>query len=102
MKATAEMQMMADLPTCRTNVHQQPFAHTGVDRFGPIMVKHRRSYDKRYGCLFTCLSSRSIHLEVLHAMTVDSFLMAFDRFRSRRGQVDHLYSNNGTNFCGSR
>ena len=99
MKATAEMQMMADLPTCRTSVHQQRFAHTGVGCFGPIMVKHRRFYAKRYGCLFTCLSSRSIHLEVLHAMTTDFFLMAFDRFRSRRGQVDHLYSDNGTNFA---
>ena len=98
MKATAEMQMMADLSTCRTSVHQQPFAHTGVDCFGPIMVKHSRSYAKRYGCLFTCLSSRKIHLEVLNAMTTDSFLMGFDRFRSRRGQVDHLYSDNGTNF----
>ena len=44
------------------------------------------------------LMIRSIHLEVLHAMTADSFFMAFDRFRSRRGQVDHLYSDNGTNF----
>ena len=97
-KATAEMQMMADLPTSRISVHQQPFAHFGVDCFGPIMVKHSRSYAKRYGCLLTCLSSRWMHLEVLHAMTADSFLMAFERFRSRRGQVDHLYSDDGTNF----
>ena len=97
-KTTAEMQMMVDLLTCRTSVHQQPFAHTGVDCFGPIMVKHARSYDKRHGCLFTCLFSRLIHLEALHAMTADLFLMVFDRFQSRRGQVEHLYSHNGINF----
>ena len=89
---------MADLPACRIETHCHPFSHTGVDVFGPIMVKHGRSHVKRYGCIFTCLSSRAIHLEIVHSMTADSFLMAFDRFRSRRGQVDHLYSDNGTNF----
>ena len=98
LKAVPRRQIMADLPACRIETHCHPFSHTGVDVFGPIMVKHGRSHVKRYGCIFTCLSSRAIHLEIVHSMTADSFLMAFDRFRSRRGQVDHLYSDNGTNF----
>ena len=36
---------------------------------GFIMVKHGRSYAKRHGCLFSCLSFRSIHLEVLQYTT---------------------------------
>ena len=31
-------------------------------------------------------------------MTADLFLMAFNQFRRQRGQVDHLFSDNGTNF----
>ena len=98
LRSLPEQQLMAELPDCRIQPHRQPFSSTGTDCFGPFMVKQGRSLVKRYGCIFTCLSSRAIHLEVLHSLSADSFLMAFDRFRSRRGQVDHLYSDNGTNF----
>jgi len=42
-----------------------------------------------------------VHLEVAHALTVDSFLNAFRRFPSRRGKVHTLFSENGTNFVGA-
>ena len=68
-----------------------PFTFVGVDYFGPIMVRQGRSQVKRYGCLFTCLTMRAVHIEIAH-------LFAFSRFINRRGQPSHVYSDNGTNF----
>lgn len=91
-------QIMAPLPAVRVTPNKPPFSATGVDYFGPIYVKQGRSEVKRYGCLFTCLATRAVHLEVAHSMTTDSFLGALHRFISRRGQPDIMYSDNGTNF----
>ena len=91
-------QFMAPLPTARVTPDKPPFSSTGVDYFGPIYVKQGRSRVKRYGCLFTCLATRAIHIEIAHSMTTDSFLGALQRFISRRGKPDVLHSDNGTNF----
>ena len=56
---------------------------------------------KRYGVLFTCLSSRAIHLEVSNSLTTDSFLNSYCRFVGRRGPVRQLRSDQGTNFIGA-
>ena len=94
-------QRMADLPDDRTTPGEPPFTHTGVDVFGPFLVKRGRCELKRYGCLFTCLTIRAIHIEVLYSLETDSFLQAFQRFICRRGQVKVIRSDNGTNFVGA-
>ena len=99
--AKPETQMMSDLPLARLQVNESPFTHTGVDYFGPIMVKQRRSELKRYGCIMTCMTTRAIHLEVAPDLTTSSFLNALRRFISRRGNIQHLYSDNGSNFVGA-
>ena len=57
-------QKMADLPEERTDP-SPPFTHTGMDCFGPIIVKNGRREMKRYGLLLTCFSSRAVHIEML-------------------------------------
>ena len=47
--ASVSKQLMADLPNCRLQFDQPPFSSTGVDYFGPILVKQRRSTVKHYG-----------------------------------------------------
>ena len=89
---------MADLPKARVEVDLPPFSNTGIDYFGPIAVKYRRGTVKRWGCLFTCMVTRAVHIEVAHDMTADSFLMAFHRFVARRGKPNVVYSDNGSNF----
>ncbi|CAG2212564.1 unnamed protein product [Mytilus edulis] len=73
-----------------------PFT-VGIDYFGPLNDKVGRSVVKRYGCLFTCLTTRAVHIEVAHSLTTDSFISAFQRFTSRRGIPEKVYSDNGTN-----
>ncbi|VDP84881.1 unnamed protein product, partial [Schistosoma mattheei] len=65
------------------------------------MVKHGRRTEKRYGCVFTCLRLRAVHLEVAYSFTTDSFIMALMWFISRRGHPKEIYSDNGSNLVGA-
>ena len=56
------------------------FTFSVVDYFGPWHIKEGRRELKRYGILYTCLSSRAIHLEVSNTLTTDSFLDVYRRF----------------------
>ena len=60
--AKPEVQVMANLPLARLEAEEPPFTHSGIDYFGPIMVKHGRSELKKYGCILTCMIVRAIHL----------------------------------------
>lgn len=62
------------------------------------MVKIGRRREKRWGALFTCLSTRAIHIELASSLTTDSAIMAIQRFIGRRGVPGTFYSDNGTNF----
>ena len=99
--AKLEVQIMADLSPEQLEAEEQSFTHTGVDYFGPIMVKHGRSKLKRYGCIMTCMTVRAVHLEVAPDLTTSSFINALRRFIARRGTVKYLYSDNGSNFVGA-
>ncbi|CAH8656984.1 unnamed protein product [Dicrocoelium dendriticum] len=100
-KAQPCEQQMAPLIEDRCMAYQPAFTAVGVDYFGPLLVKEKRTTGKRYGCIFTCLSVRAVHIEITHAMDTDSFLCAFSRFVSRRGVPLRVYSDNGQNFRGA-
>jgi hypothetical protein len=90
-------QIMANLPIERLTANVPPFTYSGVDFFGPLTVKVGRHTEKRYGCLFTCLVSRAVHIEITHNLNTDSFLGALDRFICRRGRPKKIMSDRGTN-----
>ncbi|XP_043227504.1 uncharacterized protein LOC122384292 [Amphibalanus amphitrite] len=92
-------QKMADLPEERVG-QMEPFTYSGCDCFGPFIIKERRSELKRWGIVFTCMSSRAVHLETLNSLTADAFINAYRRFVSRRGPVRKLFCDNATNFIG--
>ena len=93
---------MADLPADRVTPGEPPFSKVGVDYFGPLVVKRGRTEYKRYGCLFTCLVTRAVHIEVAHTLESDSFIQALQRFIARRGEPKEIRSDNGSNFVGAR
>ena len=92
---------MGALPDGRTAAFARPFTHCGMDYFGPLEVTVGRRREKRYGVIFTCLTTRAVHLELAHDLTTDSTIMAIRRMSSRRGQPGVLYSDNGTNLRGA-
>ena len=93
-------QMMALLPRPRVVSSIKAFDRIGVDYEGPYLTKQGRgkSRAKRYLCLFTCLVTRAVHLELAYALDTDSFMNVFTRMVSRRGTPSYIISANGINF----
>ena len=91
---------MAPLPDIRLKMSLRPFTNAAVDYAGPFITILGRSIRraKRYLCLFTCLNTRAIHLEMSFKMDTDSFLNAFSRMANRRGLPEVTFSDNGGNF----
>ncbi|XP_071943813.1 uncharacterized protein [Antedon mediterranea] len=102
LRARTETQMMGNLPEARVKSNETPFNRVGIDYFGPFIIKRARSELKRYGCIFTCLATRAIHLEVSHSLDTDSFINALQRFITRRGEPAEIRSDNGTNLVGAQ
>ena len=92
---------MGDLPTNRTET-APPFTYSAVDYFGPFRIKEGRREVKRYGVLFTCMSSRAVHIETSNSLETDSYINALHRFLAQRGPVRKISSDRGTNFVGAR
>ena len=92
---------MGNLPKERLAVNTPPFFNTGIDYFGPIYVKVLRSRAKRWGCVFTCMTTRAIHLEVSESLDTDSFINTLERFINRRGYPNTILSDCGSNFKGA-
>lgn len=98
-------QKMADLPPDRLST-EPPFTYVGLDVFGPWTVTTRRTRggqanSKRWAVLFTCMSTRAVHIELIEAMDTSSFINALRRFFALRGPVKQIRSDCGTNFTGA-
>ena len=93
-------QKMADLPPERLQAYEPAFTTVGIDLFGPVIVKNYRSEIKRYGCIFSCMTTRAIHIEKVNSLEADSFINAFRRFVARRGKPRKVFSDNGLNLVG--
>ena len=101
LRAATIQPITADLPKERLAYQSPPFTNIGVDYFGPFYVTIRRTTEKRWGILFTCLTTRAVHVEIVPSMDTSSCVMGVERFVSRRGTPTMLWSDNGTNFIGA-
>ena len=95
---------MADLPEIRFPQNESPvvFTNVGIDYVGPFTVIQRNKEEKAYICLFNCLVTRAVHLEVTEDLTTTTCMTAIRRFVARRGQPRLFLSDNGSNFLGAR
>ena len=105
------MPPMPDIPRERV-ARSLPFDYTGLDYFGPLYVKNfapdtigqndGQNSKKVWVCLFTCMTIRAIHLELVDDMSADEFLLSFRRFVARRGTPRWIISDNAQQFkCAS-
>ena len=101
LRGCLQFQKMADLPLDRVEP-SPPFSNCTVDFFGPFLIKEKRSKVKLYGVIFTCMASRSVHLEIANSLDTSSFINALCRFLNRRGPIRQLRCDQGTNFVGAR
>ena len=95
--AVREEQLMGDLPKERLMSEEPPLTHVGVVYFCPLYERQGRSNVKRYGCLFTCLAVRAVHIEDVHSLDTNGFINALRRFVSLRGCPTTTFRDNGTN-----
>ncbi|XP_053375012.1 uncharacterized protein LOC128547190 [Mercenaria mercenaria] len=105
LRGKAGFQFMSDLPKDRLTP-DAPFSSVGVDVFGPWNVTARRtrgglSHSKRWAVLYTCLTTRAVHIELIEELSSSSFINATRRFIAIRGPVRVFRSDRGTNFVGA-
>ncbi|XP_073966911.1 uncharacterized protein [Choristoneura fumiferana] len=97
-------QIMADLPKYRVTP-ARPFLLSGVDFAGPLEVKEWRSrkpmIHKGYVCIFICMSTKAIDLQLVSDLSSKEFINALKRFISRRGKCLQMFSDHGSNFIGA-
>ncbi|XP_053696636.1 uncharacterized protein LOC128743950 [Sabethes cyaneus] len=101
MRARPRPPPMAPLPAYRMQPFVRPFTSVGLDYFGPVTVRAGRNQVKRWVALFTCLTIRAVHMEIVHSLSTDSCIMAIQRFTYRRGTPAEFISDNGTCFVGA-
>ncbi|KAL6722448.1 hypothetical protein Aduo_017573 [Ancylostoma duodenale] len=84
----------------RRVVRARPFQFIGLDYFGPLWTEDPTNGRKKaYGCIFTCTTTRLIHLELVTDVTTTSFMNALRRFMSRRGIPDSVTCDNAPTFA---
>ncbi|XP_032311954.1 uncharacterized protein LOC116656446 [Drosophila ananassae] len=93
--------IMGPSPEDRLETNGWPFKYTGLDYFEPLHETVRRRVEKRWVAQLTCLTTRAIHLEMAHDLSIDSCIIAMRNFMSRRGPVVKMRSDNGKNFVGA-
>ncbi|XP_014294818.1 uncharacterized protein [Halyomorpha halys] len=95
---------MGDLPAHRLE-DGQVFHQVGIDFGGPFSIREslrrKAALGKAYLCLFVCMTTKAVHLEVVSSCSTDAFLGTLDWFVARRGRPTNIYSDCGRNFIGA-
>ena len=91
------MPSMPPLPEIRVKEVIQ-FGRTGLDYLGPLYVKTSDNSKKVWICLFTCLITIALHLELVSDLSTEQFLLALQRFVALRGSSNEIFSANVLQF----
>lgn len=75
-----------------------PFQVIGVDFAGPLTLLRNKTRSTAFMVLFTCATTRAVHIELCEDCSAVKFLQAFRRFSARRGICHTIYSDNAKSF----
>lgn len=104
-KAQAAQQIMAPLPVDRVTP-ARPFAKVGIDFGGPFLIRSSRlkkaPTQRCYMAMFVCFCTKAVHIELVSSLSTEAFVLSFRRFISRRGSPETVFSDNATNFVGTK
>ncbi|XP_055910693.1 uncharacterized protein LOC129945057 [Eupeodes corollae] len=100
-RAKPHIPLMGQLPEDRLTPFVKPFTYVGLDYMGPFFVVTGRRTEKRWITLFTCLTIRAVHLEIVRDLNTDACLMSIRNFINRRGIPVRIRSDNATCFVGA-
>ncbi|PIC44609.1 hypothetical protein B9Z55_004919 [Caenorhabditis nigoni] len=77
-----------------------PFGRAGLDYAGPIehRIQGSDTKEKAYILIYTCLTTRCTHLEVVPDNTAVSYVTALESIFSQRGVPQYIYSDNARTF----
>ena len=82
---------MSNLLEACLSINEPPFMNRGIDYFEPLTIKQgrrTRSTDgtsKRYGAIFTFLSTCAVHIGLVVNLSTDNFILTLRQLISRRG-----------------
>ena len=98
-KAEPIKQLMAPLPAERLDM-APPFSSVGCDFAGPVRTYETPDGEpnKSYICLFTCMSTRGCHLELVPSLETQTFVAAFRRMIARRGFPHKVFTDSALTF----
>ena len=91
-----KMPTLADWPKEKIS-EAAPFTYTGLDYIRPFYVKENKE-KKFWICIFTCVTVRAVHLEIVDDMTAEKFLMALQRYLWWRNTPDTIILDNAPQF----
>ena len=75
------------------------FEVTGIDFPRPLICKMKRNMtEKCYVVIFTCATSRAVHLELTHSQTAEEFQEKLISFITRRTRFRRIISDDATVF----
>jgi len=94
---------MCQLPFVTVTV-ARPFLNTGIDYGGAFQIKISNTRSKTtttyYVALFTGMATKTIHYEFVPNLISEAFIAALKCCVARRGLIDHMCSDNSSNFVG--
>ena len=75
-----------------------PYENIGIDYTRRLWVNRNGKAEKMYLLIFTCLTIRSIQIEIVQDMSTKAFIQAFIRFYNSYKIPSYIYSDNARSF----
>ncbi len=96
-------QLMGQIQSLRVAAGLPPFSNAAMDMFEPVQIRiNRKTLKEAQVIIFTCMTTRSVHLELVTDKSTETLLITFRRLAGLRGHPNVCWSDCGTNFVGSQ